>query len=59
MQALNGKTSYKAVYGQLPDLSDLWRWGYTIWVHNADGSKLNVHAHKAQWLSFNINMRAH
>jgi transposase InsO family protein len=58
-QALDGKTPYEAVYGQSPDLSDLRRWGCATWVHNADGSKLDVHMHKARWLSFDIDTRAH
>jgi hypothetical protein len=41
-RALDGKTPYKAMYGQSPDLSDLWRWGCATWVHDADGSKLDV-----------------
>jgi transposase InsO family protein len=46
-RALDGKTPYEAVYGQSPDLSDLRRWGCTTWVHNADGSKLDVRAREA------------
>jgi hypothetical protein len=58
-RALDGKTPYEAVYGQSPDLSDLRRWGCTTWVHDADGSKLDVCARKARWLSFDVDTRAH
>jgi hypothetical protein len=46
-QALDGKMPYEAMYGQSPDLSDLQRWGCATWVHDADGSKLDVCTHKA------------
>jgi Reverse transcriptase (RNA-dependent DNA polymerase) len=58
-RALDGKMPYEAVYGQSPDLSDLWRWGCATWVHNADGSKLNVCVCKVRWLSFDVDTRAH
>jgi Reverse transcriptase (RNA-dependent DNA polymerase) len=58
-RALDGKTPYEAVYRQSPDLSDLRRWGCATWVHDADGSKLNVYTREARWLGFDVNTRAH
>jgi hypothetical protein len=50
---------YKALYRQSPDLSNLQRWGCATWVHDTDGSKLDVYACKARWLGFDVNTRAH
>ncbi len=57
--SLDGKTPFKALYGQLPDLSAICTWGSPVLVHNANGSKLDVHACEAHWLGFNVNTRAH
>ena len=34
-------------------------WGCQVWVHSADGSKLDVRAREARWLGFDLDMHAH
>ena len=58
-RALDGKTPYEALYGQPPDLSALRRWGCTVWVHDPNGSKLDVRAREARWLGFDVDAKAH
>ena len=43
-RALGGKTPWQAVYGTLPNLIGLKRFGETAWVHDMSGSKLDAHA---------------
>ena len=57
--ALDGKMPFEALYGQPPDLSALQSWGTTVLVHNAAGSKLDVHACEAHWLGLDVDARAH
>ena len=57
--ALDGKTPFKVLYGQLPDLSMLQSWGTIVLVHNAARSKLDVHPCKVCWLGLDVNARAH
>src|SRR5258707_6825230 len=57
--SLDGKMPFEALYGQPLDLSAIHIWGSPVLVHNANGSKLDVHAREACWLGFDINTRAH
>jgi hypothetical protein len=57
--ALDGKTPYKALHSHPPDLSILHIWGCQVWVHSTSKAKLNVCAHQACWLGFNLNVHAH
>jgi hypothetical protein len=57
--ALDNKTPFEALYGTTPDLSEVQPWGCKVWVHNDNGSKLDVHAREGQWLGFNVNTQAH
>src|SRR5258707_11485340 len=57
--SLDGKMPFEALYGQPPDLSTIRTWGSPVLVHNANGSKLDVRAHEARWLGFNVDTRAH
>ena len=59
MRALDGKTPFKALYGRPPDLSALQMWGTTVWVHHADGSKLDICARTVRWLRLDVNTKAH
>jgi transposase InsO family protein len=58
-RALDSKTPFEVLYGRPPDLSDLRVWGCQIWVHNPDGSKLDVRARRARWLGFDVDGRAY
>jgi hypothetical protein len=58
-RALDGKTPFEALYGRPPDLSALRTWGTPVLVHNASGSKLNVHAREACWLGLDVDAKAH
>ena len=58
-RALDGKTPFEALYGRPLDLSGLRVWGCQVWVHDPDGSKLDVRARKARWLGFDVDARAH
>ena len=42
MHTLDGKMPFEALYSRPPDLLALQTWGTTVWVHHADGSKLDV-----------------
>jgi len=42
MQALDGLTPHQALLRHAPNLSGLQRWGTTMWVHDADGTKLDT-----------------
>ena len=58
-RALDGKTPFEALYGRPPDLLNLRLWGCPVWVHSADGSKLDVHARQAKWIGLDTDTRAH
>ena len=58
-RTLDGKTPFEALYGRPPNLSTLRRWGCTVLVHDADGSKLDVRAREGRWLGFDVDARAH
>ena len=58
-RALDGKTPFEALYGRPLDLSNLRLWGCPVWVHSADGSKLDVHARQAKWIGLDVDTRAH
>ncbi len=59
MQALDGLTPHQALLGRAPDLSGLQRWGTTVWVHDANGTKLDARACEGHWLGFNTKSHAH
>ncbi len=50
--SLDGKMPFEALYSQPLDLSAIHTWGSPVLVHNANGSKLDVHACEACWLGF-------
>jgi len=56
MRALDGKTPFEALLGRPPDLSGLRVWGCHVWVHDLDISKLDVRAHEARWLGFDVDV---
>ena len=58
-RALDGRTLYQALFGRIPDLSALQPWGTTVWVHDADGTKLDTHAREGRWLGFDTESHAH
>ena len=41
---LNSKTPYELLTGKKPNLQDVPEWGACVWVHNANGSKLDRQA---------------
>jgi len=59
MRTLDNKTPFEALFGSPPNLSGLRQWGCNIWVHDDSGSKLDAHACKGCWLSFDVNSQAH
>ncbi len=58
-QALDGLTPHQVLFRCAPDLSGLQQWGATVWVHDADSSKLDVHVQEGRWLGFNTESHAH
>src|SRR6266702_2850332 len=58
-RALDGLTPYQALLGRAPDLSGLQRWGATVWVHDADGTKLDARAREGRWLGFDTESHVH
>jgi hypothetical protein len=59
MHALDGKMPYEALFGALPDLSELKLWGCPIWVHDATSAKLDVRARQARWIGLDVDAPAH
>ena len=57
--ALDSRTPYQALFGRAPDLSALQPWGTTVWVHDANGTKLDARAHEGRWLGFDTESHAH
>ncbi len=58
-QALDGLMPHQALLGRAPDLLGLQLWGMTMWVHDANGTKLDTRAHKGHWLGFDTESHAH
>ncbi len=58
-QALDSLMPHQALLRRAPNLSGLQRWGTTVWVHDADGSKLDAHAQEGCWLGFDTELHAH
>jgi hypothetical protein len=58
-RALDNKTPFEALYGTTPDLSEVQPWGCKVWVHDDNGSKLDIHAREGWWLGFDIDAQAH
>ena len=58
-RTLDGKTPFEALYGRPPDLSNLQLWGCPVWMHSANGSKLDVCAQQAKWIGLDIDTCAH
>ncbi len=59
MWALSGKMPWQVLYGTPPNLSGLKHFGEKIWVHDPDGSKLDLCAHEGRWIGFNIELCGH
>jgi len=59
MRALGGRTPWQAVYGLPPDLSGLKHFGEAVWVHDPNGSKLDLRACKGHWIGFDVESRGH
>ena len=57
--ALDSKMPFEVLYGRPPDLLALQMWGTTVWVHHADGSKLDVCMQTAHWLRLDVDTKAH
>ena len=57
--ALDGRTPYQALFGPVPDLSALQPWGTTVWVHDANGTKLDARTREGRWLGFDTESHAH
>ena len=50
---------WQALYGTPPNLSCLKRFGEAVWVHNPNGSKLDLCARKGHWIGFDIKSHSH
>ncbi|GBE79997.1 hypothetical protein SCP_0211990 [Sparassis crispa] len=58
-KALNGRTPYEAVTGDLPDLSGIPEWGAHIWIHDTATGKMGEHAKPGHWVSFDMQSKGH
>ncbi len=58
-RSLDGKTPYKMLHGEKPNLRDLHKFGCKVWVHDADGSKLDGRARVGHWLGFDGDSSGH
>ncbi len=59
MRGLGGKTPWQVLYRTPPDLSRLKHFGEAVWVHDPDGSKLDLRAREGRWISFDVKSRGH
>nr|GAT43935.1 polyprotein [Mycena chlorophos] len=50
--ALDGKTPYEMVYNRKPSIAGLPEFGARVWVHDADGTKLDARGREARWVGF-------
>ena len=58
MKALEGKTPFEAVHGNLLNLAGLPIWGARVWVHDADASKIDSRAQFGRWVGYNSQSRS-
>jgi len=58
-RALGGGTPWQVVYGSPPDLSRLKRFGEAVWVHDPNGSKLDLRVCEGRWIGFDVESRSH
>ena len=58
-RALDGQTPYQALFGRVPDLEGLRRWGAKVLVHDGTGGKLDARAKEGRWLGFDAESHAH
>jgi transposase InsO family protein len=58
-RALDGRTPYEALHGELPDLSQLWRWGCSVLTHHKPKDKLAGRAREGRWIGFDTDSHAH
>ncbi|GBE84202.1 hypothetical protein SCP_0601800 [Sparassis crispa] len=58
-KALNGRTPYEAVTGDLPDLSGIPEWGARIWVHDTATGKMGERAKPGHWVGFDTQSKGH
>ena len=45
-------TSYEALAGHKPNLSNLHEWGTKVWVHNTTNSKLEGQSNIGHWVGY-------
>ncbi|KAG6329955.1 hypothetical protein ID866_9132 [Astraeus odoratus] len=57
--ALDGKTLYEMLFWHKPKLLNLPMWGFHVKVHTNEGSKLDMHACKRCWVSFDWDSSGH
>ena len=58
-RVLNGKTSYELLMGNKLNLHNIPEWGAHMWVHDPNGSKLDIRAQDGHWVGFDGNNGAH
>lgn len=58
-RALGGMTPWQALYGSPPNLTGIKHFGKVVWVHDADGSKLDACAREGHWLGFDVESHGH
>jgi hypothetical protein len=47
------------LYGKKPDLGNLKEWGSKVWVHTADGTKLDGQSKVGKWMGFDGESNGH
>ncbi len=58
-KAIGGRTPYEVFRSSKPDLRQIHEWGYKVWVHVEDGSKLEGRAREGRWLGFDQDSNGH
>ena len=58
-RALGGKTPYEVYYRMRPNLRGLPEFGFKVWVHTPEGSKLDGRSVVEQWVGFDEESSGH
>ena len=54
-----GKTPYEMLYDKKPNMKGLHEWGNQVWVHTADGTKLDGRSKIGRWIGYDEISNGH
>jgi hypothetical protein len=58
-KALNGKTPFEVYYSKKPNIANLHEFGFKVWVHNPNNSKLHSRSEIGRWVGFDEASNGH